>query len=53
MVSDGPQEIYLADWIGKFTLESIGQAGLGYSFGTLEGRKDEYCRALREWMSVQ
>lgn len=53
MVSDGPQEINLADWIGKFTLESIGQAGLGYSFGTLEGRKDEYCRALREWMSVQ
>ena len=53
MVSDGLQEIDLADWIGKFALESIGQAGLGYSFGTLEGRKDEYCRALRELRSAQ
>ncbi|KAF8270646.1 cytochrome P450 [Lactarius quietus] len=50
IVSDGPQEINIAEWIGKFTLESMGQAGLGYSFGALEGRKDEYSRALREWM---
>ena len=53
MVSDGPQEINIADWIGRFTLDAIGQAGLGYSFGTLEGRNDEYCKALKEWMSVQ
>ncbi|KAH9024960.1 cytochrome P450 [Lactarius hengduanensis] len=50
IVSDGPQEIDIADWIGRFALELIGEAGLGYSFGTLEGRNDEYCRALNEWM---
>ncbi|KAH9166702.1 cytochrome P450 [Lactarius sanguifluus] len=50
IVSDGPQEINIADWIGRFALELIGEAGLGYSFGTLEGRNDEYCRALNEWM---
>ena len=52
MVSNGPQEINFADWIGRFALEVIGQAGLGYSFGALEGRNDEYCRAFKEWLSV-
>ena len=46
----GAQEIDLADWMGNFALELIGQAGLGYSFGTLEGRNDEYCRAAKAWM---
>ncbi|KAI9440827.1 cytochrome P450 [Lactarius indigo] len=50
IVSDGPQEVNVADWIGKFALELIGEAGLGYSFGTLEGRNDEYRRALKEWL---
>ncbi|KAH8991720.1 cytochrome P450 [Lactarius akahatsu] len=48
IVLDGPQEINIADWIGRFALELIGEAGLGYSFGTLEGRNDEYCRALND-----
>ncbi|KAI9461548.1 cytochrome P450 [Lactarius psammicola] len=42
-VSNGPEEIDIADWMGKLALELIGQAGLGYSFGTLEGRDDEFC----------
>jgi hypothetical protein len=50
IVSDGPQEIILADWMGKFAFELIGQAGLGYSFGTIEDRNNEYIRALKEWM---
>ncbi|KAH9057442.1 cytochrome P450 [Lactarius vividus] len=50
IVSDGPQEINMALWTGKLAIEIIGQAGLGYSFGALEGRHDEYCRALTEWM---
>ncbi|KAH9057443.1 cytochrome P450 monooxygenase [Lactarius vividus] len=50
IVSNGPQEINIADWIGRFALELIGEAGLGHSFGTLEGRNDKYCRALNEWM---
>ena len=52
-MSNGPEEIDVADWMGKLALELIGQAGLGYSFGTLEGRDDEFCRALKEWMSGQ
>ncbi|KAI9458422.1 cytochrome P450 [Lactarius psammicola] len=50
IVANGGQEINIADWMGKFSLELIGEAGLGYSFGTLEGRNDEYCRALKEWL---
>jgi cytochrome P450 len=48
-VSNDPEEINIADWMGNLALELIGQAGLGYSFGTLEGRDDEFCRALKEW----
>ncbi|KAH9024962.1 hypothetical protein EDB84DRAFT_1564220 [Lactarius hengduanensis] len=50
IVSDGPQEINIADWIDRFALELLGEAGLGYLFGILEGRNDEYCRALDEWI---
>ena len=51
-MSNDPEEIDIADVMGKLALELIGQAGLGYSFGTLEGRDDEFCRAVREWVSV-
>ncbi|KAI9440830.1 cytochrome P450 [Lactarius indigo] len=50
IVLDGPQEIDIAFWTGKLAIEVIGEAGLGYSFGALEGRHDEYCIALKEWM---
>ncbi|KAH9023440.1 cytochrome P450 [Lactarius pseudohatsudake] len=50
IVSNGPEEIDVADWMGRLALELIGQAGLGYSFGIFEGRDDEYCRALKEWI---
>ncbi|KAH9073512.1 cytochrome P450 [Lactarius deliciosus] len=50
IVSNGPQEINVANWMGNIALELIGQAGLGYSFGIFEGRDDEYCRAFKEWM---
>lgn len=53
MVSEGPQEINISYWIGKFALELIGQAGFGYSFGTFEDRNDEYCSAIKQWASVQ
>jgi cytochrome P450 len=49
-VSNGPEEINVADWMGKVALELIGQAGLGYSFGTLEGKENDFCRALKEWI---
>jgi cytochrome P450 len=53
MVSSGPQEIDIADWMGKLALELIGQAGIGYSFGTLEGRSDQFCHALKELVCVR
>ncbi|KAI0251708.1 cytochrome P450 [Lactifluus subvellereus] len=49
MLSSGSQEINIVDWMGKVALEFIGQAGLGYSFGTLEGRNDQFCSALKEY----
>jgi hypothetical protein len=52
-VANGAQEINIADWMNKFSLEVIGQAGLGHSFRTFDGGNDEYCKALKEWMSVQ
>jgi hypothetical protein len=52
MVSSGPQEINIAIWMGKFTVESIGQAGLGYSFDTLEGRNNKFCNAIKELACV-
>ena len=52
MLTSGPQEINIADWMGKVALELIGQAGLGYSFGTLEGRNDQFCNAIKEYMCV-
>ena len=47
------QEIDIADWMGKTALELIGQAGIGYSFGALEGRYDEYNRALHGLVCVR
>ena len=41
MVANGPQEINVVEWMGKSrktALELIGQAGLEYPFGTLEGK---------------
>ena len=53
MVLSGPQEINVADWMGKVALELLGQAGLGYSFGTLENRNDQFCAAIKEYMCVR
>jgi hypothetical protein len=52
MLSSGPQEINIVDWMGKLALEVIGQAGMGYSFGTLESRNDQLCVAIKEYVCV-
>ncbi|KAI0050383.1 cytochrome P450 [Auriscalpium vulgare] len=36
-LKSGPQELDMMDWMGRFALELIGQGGLGYTFGSLEG----------------
>jgi hypothetical protein len=51
-VANGSQEINIAEWMGKVSIELIGQAGLGYSFGTLEGRNDQFYQALKEFSCV-
>jgi hypothetical protein len=51
-MANGPQEIDLIQWASKLAFEIIGQAGLGYSFGTFEGRNDEFLRAIKQWLSV-
>ena len=45
---NGLQEIDIIEWMTKTVLELIGQAGLGYSFGMLEGRKDKLNQVLNE-----
>jgi hypothetical protein len=52
MTSNSPQEINIADWMGKVALELIGQAGFGYSFGALEGKNDRFSHALKEYVCV-
>ena len=48
MIADGPQDVDIVEWMRKTALELIGQAGLGYSFGTLEGRNDKVHQTLQE-----
>ena len=52
-MANGAQEINISEWTEKLTLEAIGQAGLGYSFGAFEGRNDKYRKALGSWLWVQ
>jgi len=50
LVAHGPHEINLVQWSSKLAFEIIGQAGLGYSFGTFEGGNDEFLRVLKQWL---
>jgi hypothetical protein len=52
MVADGSQEVDIVEWIRKTALELIGQAGLGYSFGALDGRKDKLHQTFEELRCV-
>ena len=47
-MANGPQEVDIVAWIHKISLELFGQGGLGYSFGALEGKNDEFNQALDE-----
>jgi cytochrome P450 len=50
IVSDGPQEINMLHWFSRTALESIGQAGLGYSFENFESETatSAYARAIND-----
>lgn len=42
-----PKEIDILDWMGRTTMEFIGQGSLGHQFDAFEGRQNEYRDALR------
>ena len=47
-VSDMPQELDMAAWMGRTALEIIGQGGLGYSFDRLvSDNKDSLAISLK------
>ena len=35
-------------WLTRTSLEAIGQAGLGYSFGAMKGDSDAYVKATKD-----
>ena len=50
-VADGPKELEIMDWMSRVALEAIGQAGLGYSFQTLddaEEKENRYASAVKQ-----
>ncbi|CAE6456781.1 unnamed protein product [Rhizoctonia solani] len=40
--------IDIHNWMSNVALEMIGQAGMGYSFGVMEGKEPEYLEASRQ-----
>ena len=50
-MAGGPHELDVMDWMTRITLELIGQAGLGYSFETLddiEVKDNVFASALKQ-----
>ncbi|KAI0317187.1 cytochrome P450 [Amylostereum chailletii] len=46
-LADGSKEIDMLEWMGKLALELIAQAGLGTTFGALQGENNDYARAIK------
>ncbi|KAI0676593.1 cytochrome P450 [Trametes maxima] len=42
-------EVEIAEYMSRFSLECVGRAALGYSFGPLEKHGTDYSRALKEF----
>jgi len=45
-------EIDMADYFSRLTLELISQVGFGHSFGALQGEGNEYAHTLKEVVFV-
>ena len=41
------KEIDVLEYVGRLAVELIAQAGLGHSFGALEGKDDGYSLAIK------
>ncbi|KAI0332868.1 cytochrome P450 [Cubamyces sp. BRFM 1775] len=48
-VSAPRTEVEIAEYMSRFSLECVGRAALGYSFGPLEKHGTDYSRALKEF----
>jgi hypothetical protein len=42
IVKDGPQEVDMLQWCARVAVELIGQGGLGWSFGDLDGKSEPH-----------
>ena len=53
-VSAPRTEVEIAEYMSRFSLECVGRAALGYSFGPLEKHGTDYSRALKEfgWVTL-
>ncbi|KAI8976641.1 cytochrome P450 [Trametes punicea] len=49
MVPEPRTEVEIAEYMSRFSLECVGRAALGYSFGPLEKHGTDYSRALKEF----
>ncbi|THH05492.1 hypothetical protein EW146_g9889 [Bondarzewia mesenterica] len=50
-VEDGPKEVDMMDWMTRAALELVGQAGLGYSFDTLDDKvENTYANATKNFL---
>jgi len=51
-IGSDPKELDILEWMGRATMEFIGQGSLGYRFDAFGGHQNEYRDAIRRLMSV-
>ncbi len=52
-VNESPEEVDVNGWMGRTTLEMLGQAGLGYSFENfVEDSSDAFGEAIKMFLYV-
>lgn len=44
------REIDMLDWMSRFALDAIGEAGFGHKFNALEGSDDGYAIAQKKYL---
>ena len=53
VAAEGSAGIDVSGWMGRATLEMLGQAGLGYSFDDFEGDStDDYGESMTKFLYV-
>ena len=49
VAQEKPTEVDISNYLGRFSLESVGRASLGYSFGPLNHHGTDYSRAMKQF----